>query len=72
MNISKIKNGFNINNVDYLFEQIEKENGMVSHTIISESQLLVSTDKGEIFLDLSCKINNKKYLDLTSFITNLF
>lgn len=72
MNIIKIDNGFNINNTDYLFQEVETETGLVAYEILSESQVLVGTNEGFIFLDLSCTIDNVLYTDMTQFIEVLY
>ena len=72
MNIIKIDNGFNINNTDYLFQEVETETGLVAYEILSESQVLVGTNEGFIFLDLSCTIDNVLYTNMTQFIEVLY
>lgn len=72
MNITKIDNGFNINNIDYLFQEVETETGLVAYEILSESQVLVGTNEGFIFLDLSCTIDNVLYTNMTQFIEVLY
>lgn len=72
MNITKIDNGFTINNTDYLFQEVETETGLVAYEILSESQVLVGTNEGFIFLDLSCTIDNVLYTNMTQFIEVLY
>ena len=63
MNIETIKNGFNFNNITYLFEgDIE---------IISESQCYAPTNDGIILLDLTCTINKVEYTDIDLFVEAL-
>lgn len=71
MNITTLKNGFNFNEIDYLFEDFQTEAGLVSSEIISDSQLLIGTNEGAIFLDLSCSINDKYFTDINLFLTAL-
>jgi hypothetical protein len=63
MNITTIENGFSYNNLIYLF------NGEIE--TISDSQCLTPTNEGTILLDLSCTINEIKFLDINEFITAL-
>lgn len=63
MNITTIQNGFNFNDLIYLFDgQIE---------VISESQCHVTTNDGTILLDLSCTINGNEYTDINLFVQAL-
>lgn len=71
MNITTIKNGFNFNEIDYLFQDFQTEEGLVSSEIVSDSQLLIGTNDGLIFLDLSCSINNKAFTDINLFLKAL-
>lgn len=72
MNITKIDNGFNINNTNYLFQELETETGLVAYDVLSESQVLIGTNEGFIFLDLSCTIENVLYTEMTPFIEVLY
>jgi hypothetical protein len=63
MNITTIENGFSYNDLIYLF------NGEIE--TISDSQCLTPTNEGTILLDLSCTINEIKFLDINEFITAL-
>lgn len=71
MNITTIKKGFNLNDLDYLFQDFETEKGLVPSEIISDTQLLIGTNEGAIFLDLSCSINDKFFTDINLFLTSL-
>jgi hypothetical protein len=71
MNITTIKNGFNFNEIDYTFQDQETDTGFVSSEIISDSQLLIGTNDGLIFLDLSCTINGKTFKDINEFLIAL-
>jgi hypothetical protein len=63
LNITTIQNGFVLNQTQYTFEgEIE---------IISESQCHAPTDKGIIFLDLTCLINEVEFTDINLFILSL-
>ena len=63
MNITTIQNGFNFNDLIYLFDgEIE---------VISESQCHVPTNDGIILLDLSCTINDIAYTDINLFVVAL-
>jgi hypothetical protein len=62
-NIITIENGFEFNNLIYLFEgDIE---------VISDSQCHVPTNDGTILLDLSCTINDIEFVDINEFIKAL-
>jgi hypothetical protein len=63
MNITTIQNGFNFNDLIYLFD------GAIE--VISESQCHVPTNDGIILLDLSCTINQVEFTDINLFITAL-
>lgn len=63
MNITTFKNGFTLDNIEYVFNGTEE--------IISETQCHVETDKGIILLDLSLSINDKFYKKIDSFLLNL-
>jgi hypothetical protein len=71
MNITTIKNGFNFNEIDYTFQDQETAAGFISSEIVSDSQLLIGTNDGLIFLDLSCTINGKTFKDINEFLTSL-
>ena len=71
MNIKTIKNGFNLNSVDYTFQEQETINGLVKYEVVSDSQMLAGTNEGLIFLDLSCSINDKFFESINDFIKAL-
>lgn len=71
MNIKTIKNGFNLNSVDYTFQEQETVNGLVKYEVVSDSQMLAGTNEGLIFLDLSCSINDKFFESINDFIKAL-
>jgi hypothetical protein len=71
MNITTIKNGFNFNEIDYTFQNQETDTGFVSSEIVSDSQLLIGTNDGLTFLDLSCTINGKTFKDINEFLIAL-
>lgn len=64
-NIKKIKDGYNFNKLDYIF--IDKK-----YQIISDSQVLIATNDGEILLDLSCSIEGINFDNIENFINELF
>ena len=63
LNIKTIQNGFQLNNLIYLFDGKAE--------IISESQCHIPTNIGVILFDLSCTINEVKFLDINEFIKAL-
>ena len=63
LNISTIKNGFELNDSVYLFEGTDE--------IIGNSQVHVGTDRGIILLDLSCTINGVEFTDINLFLAAL-
>lgn len=71
MNIKTNKNGFNLNSVDYTFQEQETEAGLVKYEVVSDSQMLAGTNDGLIFLDLSCSINDKFFESINDFIKAL-
>ena len=71
MNIKTIKNGFNLNSVDYTFQEQETINGLVKYEVVSDSQMLAGTNEGLIFLDLTCSINDKFFESINDFIKAL-
>ena len=75
-NITKIQNGFVMNNNSYIFQQFDsigtEDPQLVSYQILSSSQSYVGTDRGIILLDLSFTIDRVAYNDINDFITQLF
>jgi len=71
MNIKNLKNGFNLNSVDYTFQAQETESGLVKYEVVSDSQMLAGTNEGLIFLDLSLSIDNKFFDNINDFIKAL-
>jgi hypothetical protein len=71
LNITKTTNGFIINEIDYTLQNFDNDiEGLiesVEYLITSETQLLIGTDKGVIYLDLSCTINGIEYTDINLF-----
>ena len=71
LNITKTTNGFIINEIDYTLQNFDNDiEGLiesVAYLITSETQLLIGTDKGVIYLDLSCTINGIEYTDINLF-----
>lgn len=72
MNIKTLKNGFNLNSIDYTFESFEIDGIVKTYEIVSDSQMLSGTNEGLIFLDLSLSINDKKYENIDLFINALY
>jgi hypothetical protein len=72
MNIKTLKNGFNLNSIDYTFESFEIDSIVKTYEIISDNQMLSGTNEGLIFLDLSLSINDKKYENIDLFINALY
>ena len=71
MNIQTTNNGFNLNSINYIFETLEIDDILKSYKIISDSQSLVGTNEGFVFLDLSLSINNKFFDNINDFIIAL-
>jgi len=67
MNITKIENGFTIDeqNFQYLFKGLE-------HEILSEDQCHINTNLGTIFFDNLVSINNKFFNNINEWITELY
>jgi hypothetical protein len=63
-NIIKIKNGFIFNDIEYIFKN--------QNEILSNSQVLISTNYGEILLDLSCSIERVTFDNIENFVTELY
>lgn len=72
MNIQTLKDGFNFNEINYIFQNFENENGLNKYEIISNSQVLIGTNIGIIHFDLSCSINNQFFDNIDNFITELY
>ena len=64
INLTTIKNGFVMNELEYLFEG-EAE-------ILDETQAHVPTDKGVIFCDTTMLINENTYTNINDFLTELY
>ena len=71
MNIKTLQNGFNLNKIDYTFQEQENEKGFIKYEIVSDSQILVSTNEGLIFLDLSCSIDENLFENINDFLKAL-
>ena len=67
MNITKIENGFKIDDqdFDYLFKDLE-------HEILSEEQCHIITNMGTIFFDTSVTIENQSFQIIEDWITALY
>jgi hypothetical protein len=64
INLTTIKGGFVMNELEYLFEG-EAE-------ILSETQAHVPTDKGIILCDISMSINENTYENINDFLNALY
>lgn len=67
MNITKIENGFKIDNqdFDYLFKDLE-------HEVLSEEQCHIHTNMGIIFFDTSVTIDGISFQTIEDWITELY
>ena len=74
-NITTTENGFNFQDESYTFSTTqmfdENENIIEVDSIISSENVLIATDKGVIYLDLSCTINDAEYTDINLFVEAL-
>ena len=74
-NITTTENGFNFQDESYTFSTTqvfdENENIIEVDLIISTENVLIATDKGVIYLDLSCTINDAEYTDINLFVKAL-
>lgn len=72
-NITTTKNGFNFQDESYTFSTTqvfdENENLIEVDSIVSTESVLVATDKGVIYLDLSCTINDLEYTNIDLFVS---
>jgi len=74
-NITTIKNGFIFQDESYTFSTTqvfdENENPIEVDSIISTESVLLATDKGVIYLDISCTINEVEHTDINLFLAAL-
>jgi len=63
-NLTTIKGGFVMNELEYLFEG--------EYEILSETQAHVPTDKGVILCDTSMSINEETYENINDFLNALY
>jgi hypothetical protein len=63
LNITTTQNGFELNDLTYLFEGIDE--------VVSNSQVHVGTNQGIILLDLTCTINEVEFTDINLFLSAL-
>lgn len=74
-NITTTENGFNFQDESYTFSTTqvfdENENPIEVDSIIQTQSVLIATDKGVIYLDLSCTINDVEYIDINLFVEAL-
>ena len=68
LEITKIQNGFNMNNKDYSFESFQE----MAFEIISDSQVHIGTNDGIMLLDLSVLINGIAFSNINDFTQYLF
>jgi len=71
MNIKTTDNGFIFKDINYNFTECIYDNRIISNEIISDNQLLIGTNEGLIFLDLTCSINDKFYININEFLKAL-
>lgn len=67
-NITKIEGGFQFNDNQYQFLDIDGQ----YYQVISNEQVHVYTDLGVILLDLSCSIDNESHEDIDNFVSSLY
>jgi hypothetical protein len=72
LNLTKIENGFEMNESPYLFENFDHEGQSVRYYIQSTDQVLVGTDQGIILFDLTVSIDNVFYNTIQEFTDKLF
>lgn len=74
-NITTTKNGFIFKDETYVFSTTqvydENENIIEVSEIPSTESVLIATDKGVIYLDLSCTINSIEFTDINLFVQAL-
>jgi hypothetical protein len=74
-NITTTENGFNFQDESYTFSTTqlfdENENIIEVDLIISTENVLIATDKGVIYLDLSCTIKGVEYTNINLFVEAL-
>jgi hypothetical protein len=71
MNIKTTDNGFIFKDINYNFIECVYDNRIISNEIIFDNQLLIGTNEGLIFLDLTCSINDKFYTNINEFLKAL-
>ena len=71
-NITKIDNGFILNDNTYNFEEFDLEGILVKYQLLSDNQLHIGTSNGVILLDLTCSIDGAHYKDINEFIKSIF
>lgn len=64
INLTTIKSGFEMNELEYLFDGKAE--------ILDETQAHVPTDKGVILCDTTMSINENTYTNINDFITALY
>ena len=64
INLTTIKNGFVMNELEYIFEG-EAE-------VLDDTQAHVPTDKGIIFCDTSMSVNENTYTNINDFLNALY
>lgn len=67
-NITKIEGGFQYNDTEYTFVEIDAQ----QYQVISNSQVHIYTDYGIILFDLTCTINETIYDNINAFINELY
>lgn len=73
LNITKTASGFIFRNTPYSFESFPNQDGdTVTNVKFNTSQLIIGTDKGILFFDLSVTIEGTTYETSTDWVTALF
>jgi len=76
LNITKFDGGFSIDGTRkrYIFQpySISEEESSVNNQVLNTNSAFVGTDKGVVFLDTTCTINNTSYKDITAFLNALY
>ena len=72
LNLTKIENGFEMNESPYLFVNFDHEGQSVRYYNQSADQVLIGTDQGIILFDLTVSIDNVYYNTIQEFTDKLF
>jgi len=76
LNITKFDGGFSIDGTRkrYIFQPyyLSEEDPSVNNETLTNSAAFVGTDRGVVFLDTTCTINNTTYKGITDFLSSLY